>query len=300
MMGIEMGALVAFRIKYTRELETKVRLLLLILAYGVYSILLPIFLIPFDLLRQTPWLGWAYGIGSSGAIAPTVVIALLGTYLVSGILSFLFGSRQLCSVMCMAPLMYQGTAMDAMNSFSRTSRLACRLHTNKISSAYKVAVSALWISLLAAALLSYLTSVGILGISVFGMDPAYFLYMFYFGFLWYVIWIMIPFVGTYGCVSTGICGWGTFNQLISRAGLFRLKVKDKALCSSCAAKDCSKVCPLGLTGLPAAFAARGEFRNYKCIGDGNCVSACPHRNISFYDVRQWLSERVRNWDNSTR
>ncbi len=32
MMGIEMGALVAFRIKYTRELETKVRLLLLILA----------------------------------------------------------------------------------------------------------------------------------------------------------------------------------------------------------------------------------------------------------------------------
>ena len=54
MMGIEMGALVAFRIKYTRELETKVRLLLLILAYGVYSILLPVFLIPAQLLRQDP------------------------------------------------------------------------------------------------------------------------------------------------------------------------------------------------------------------------------------------------------
>ena len=300
MMGIEMGALVAFKIKYTRELETKVRLLLLILAYGAYSVFLPLFLIPSGLLRQTPWIGWAMGIGSSGAIASTVVMALLGTFLISGILSFLFGSRQLCSVMCMAPLMYQGTTIDAMNSFSENSKLACRLHTNKISSAYKVVVSAVWISLLAAALLSYLTSVGILGVSVFGIDPAYFLFMFYFGFLWYVIWMMIPFVGTYGCASTGMCGWGAFNQLISRAGLFRLRVKDKALCSSCTTKDCSKVCPLGLTGQPAAFVAKGEFRNYKCVGDGNCVSACPHRNISFYDVRHWLRERFRNLDNGKR
>ena len=297
MMGIEMGALVAFRIKYTRELETKIRLLLMILAYGVYSILLPAFLIPSQLLRQIPWLGWSMGIGSSGAIAPAVLIALLGTYLISGSLSFLFGTRQLCSIMCSAPLMYQGTTIDAMNSFNRTSKLGRRLLTNRISSYFKVAVLAVWISLLAAALLSYLTSVRILGISIFGMDPAYFLYMFYFGFLWYVIWMMIPFVGTYGCVSTGMCGWATFNQLISRAGLFRLKVKDKALCSSCTTKDCSKVCPLGLTGQPAALAAKGEFRNYKCIGDGNCVSACPHRNISFYDVRHWLSERFRNRDN---
>ena len=293
MMGIEMGALVAFRIKYVREIETKVRLMLLILAYAVYSILLPVFLIPAQLLGKIPWLGWSMGIGSSGAIAPAVLIALLGAFLISGILSFLFGSRQLCSVTCMAPLMYQGTTIDAMNSCSGTSKLACKLHTNKISSAYKVVVSAVWISLLAAALLSYLASVGISGISVFGMDPAFFLFMFYFGFLWYVIWMMIPFVGTYGCVSTGMCGWGAFNQLISRAGLFRLKVKDKALCRSCTTKDCSKGCPLGLTGQPAAFAAKGEFRNYKCIGDGNCVSACPHRNISFYDVRHWLREHAR-------
>jgi len=299
MMGIEMGALVAFRIKYLRELETKVRLLLVILAYSLYSILLPLFVIPSQLLGRTPWIGWAYGIGSSGAIAPGIVIALLGTFLISGSLSFLFGCRQLCSVMCMAPLMYQGMTIDAMNSFNRTSRLACRLNTNKISSAYKVIVSVVWISLLATGLLSYLTSVGILGISVFGVDPAYLLYTFYFGFLWYFIWIMIPFVGTYGCVSTGICGWGAFNQLISRVGLFRLKVKDKALCTSCTTKDCSKVCPLGLTGLPAAFTAKGEFRNYKCIGDGNCVSACPHRNISFYDVRHWLSARFLGQDDGT-
>jgi len=296
MMGIEMGALVVFKIKYTRDSETKIRLLLMILAYGAYSILLPAFLIPSQFLRQIPWLGWSMGIGSSGAIAPTVLMALLGTFLIGGSLSFLFGSRQVCSVMCMAPLMYQGTTIDAMNSFNGTSKLGHRLLTNKVSSFYKVVVSAVWVSLLAAAVLSYLSSVGVLGVSVFGVDPAFFLFMFYFGFLWYVVWIMIPFVGTYGCASTGMCSWGSFNQLISRTGLFRLKVKDKTLCSSCTTKDCSKVCPLGLTDQPAAFAAKGEFRNYKCFGDGNCVSACPYRNISFYDVRHWLRERLRNSD----
>ena len=296
MMGIEMGALVVFKIKYTRDPETKVRLLLMVLAYGAYSILLPAFLIPSQFLRQIPWLGWSMGIGSSGAIAPTVLMALLGTFLIGGSLSFLFGSRQVCSVMCTAPLMYQGTTIDAMNSFNRTSKLGRRLLTNRISSFYKVVVSAVWVSLLAAAVLSYLSSAGVLGVSFFGMDLAFFLFMFYFGFLWYIIWIMIPFVGTYGCTSTGICGWGSFNQLVSRAGLFRLKAKDKGLCSSCTTKDCSKVCPLGLTDQPSAFANKGEFRNYKCIGDGNCVSACPYRNISFYDVRHWLRERFRNSD----
>jgi len=292
MMGIEMGALVALRIKHTRELETKVMFLLMILAYGLYTVLIPYFILPEEVLSQTPWLGWNMGIGTEGAIAPTILIALLGTYLVSGVLSFLFGSRQLCSVVCMAPLMYQGTTIDAMKSFNGNSRLARRLLTNKISSIYKVAALAVWISLLVAAVMSYLTSVGILDISLFGMDPAFFLYIFYFGFVWYVLWMLIPFVGTYGCVSTGMCGWGAFNQLISRVGLFRLKVKDREVCIRCPTWDCACVCPTGLTDLPSEFIAKGEYRNYKCIGCGNCVSACPYQIMSFYDARHWLRERL--------
>jgi polyferredoxin len=293
MMGIEMGALVALRIKHTRELETKVMFVLMILAYGLYTVLIPYFILPEEVLSQTPWLGWNMGIGTEGAIAPTIMIALIGTYLVSGVLSFLFGSRQLCSVVCMAPLMYQGTTIDAMKSFNGNSRLARRLLTNKISSVYKVAASAVWISLLAAAVMSYLTSVGILNISIFGIDPAFFLYLFYFGFLWYVLWMLIPFVGTYGCVSTGMCGWGAFNQCISRVGLFRLKVKDREVCIRCPTWDCACVCPTGLTDLPSEFIAKGEYRNYKCIGCGNCVSACPYQIMSFYDARHWLRERLR-------
>ncbi len=150
MMGIEMGALVAFRIKYTRELETKIMFALMILAYALYTVLIPIFILPDEVLSQTPWLGWTMGIGSSGALAPTVMLALLGTFLVSGLLSFFFGSRQLCSVVCMAPLMYQGTTIDAMRSLNETSPIARKLLTNKNSSFYKVAASAVWISLLVA------------------------------------------------------------------------------------------------------------------------------------------------------
>ncbi len=294
MMGIEMGALVALRIKYTRELETKIMFALMIFAYGLYTVLIPIFIIPDEVLRQTPWLGWTMGIGSSGAIGPTVLLALLGTFLVSGILSFLFGSRQLCSVVCMAPLMYQGTTIDAMRSFNKTSRLARRLLTNKTSFFYKVSASVVLVSLLVAGALSYLNSMGILDLSVFGMDPAFFLYIFYFGFLWYVLWMLIPFVGTYACVSTGMCGWGAFNQCISRVGLFRLKVTDRAVCSRCSTRNCASVCPTGLTDLPSNFIAKGEYRNYKCIGCGNCVSACPYQIMSFYDVRHWLKEKFRN------
>jgi polyferredoxin len=293
MMGVEMGALVALRIKFTRELETKIMFVLMILAYALYTVFIPVFMLPDEVLSQTPWLGWTMGIGSSGAIGPTILLALLGTFLTSGILSFLFGSRQLCSVMCMAPLMYQGTTIDAMRSFNETSRLGRRLLTNKMSSFFKVAASAVWVSLLVAGVLSYLSSVGILDFSVFGMDPAFFLYIFYFGFLWYVLWMLIPFVGTYACVSTGMCGWGTFNQCISRVGLFKIKVKDKDVCVRCPTWDCACVCPTGLTDLPSEFIAKGEYRNYKCIGCGNCVQACPYQIMSFYDMRHWLRERFR-------
>jgi polyferredoxin len=292
MMGIEMGALVFLQIRYTRDHGTKIRLLLMILAYGIYTVFLPYFIIPDELLGRIPWLGWSMGIGTEGAITSAALMALVGTYLINGILSFLFGSRQLCSVMCMAPFMYQGTTIDAMNSFNSTSKLARRLLTNKVTVFYKVASSAVWISLLASAVLSYLSSVGIIDVSVFGMDPAYFLYLFYFGVLWYVLWMLIPFVGTYSCVSTGMCSFGSFNQLISRVGLFKIKVTDKRICVQCKTKDCGRVCPLGLTDMPMELAAKGEYKNYKCIGEGNCISACPYQIMSFYDIRRWLRERL--------
>jgi polyferredoxin len=291
MMGVEMGALVVFKIKYAREAETKIRLGLVIGAYAIYSLFLPTFLFP-NSLPNIPWIGWSMGVGTAGAAAPAFILVILATYLISGSLSFLFGSRNVCSVFCTAALMYQGTAYDAMSSFNRTSKIGRHFLTSRISGAYKIVISLVWISLLGSAILSYLNSIGVISISFFGDDVSFFFYAFYFSVLWYLIWIMIPFVGTYGCATTGMCGWGSFNQLISRIGLFRLKVKDSDTCVNCETKDCAKVCPVGLTDMPGAFIDRDEFKSYKCIGVGDCVTACPYENIYFFDVRNWVRTKL--------
>ncbi|MCI2413596.1 MAG: hypothetical protein MPI47_09780, partial [Cuniculiplasma sp.] len=111
MMGFEMGSLVVFKIMKTRELENKIRLGLMIGAYGIYSILIPSFLVTNS--RIYPFIGWSMGIGTAGGLAPALIIPMLLTYVISGSLSLLFGARQLCSVFCTAPLMYQGTFYDS-------------------------------------------------------------------------------------------------------------------------------------------------------------------------------------------
>ncbi len=291
MMGVEMGALVLFKIGHAREFETKVRLGMVIAAYGAYAIFLPYFVFPSS-AQYVPWIGWSMGLGTAGALAPDILVALLATYFISGALSFLFGSRNVCSLFCTAALMYQGTAIDSMSSFNRTSTVGRKFLTSRLNSIYKVSVSVVWLSLIASAAISYLNSVGVLDITFFGTDASYFVYSFYFSFLWYVVWMMIPFIGTYGCVNTGMCGWGSFNQLISRLGFFRLKVMDSDVCVRCETKDCAKVCPVGITDQPGSFIASGELRSMKCIGVGDCVSACPYENIYFYDVRGWIRKRL--------
>ena len=292
MMGIEMGALVLFKIRYARELETKVRLGMVIAAYAVYAVFLPYFVFP-STARYIPWIGWSMGIGTAGALAPAVALALLGTYFASGLLSFLFGSRNVCSVFCTAALMYQGTAIDSMSSFNRTSKVGRRFLTSRLSATYKWVVSVVWFSLVATATLSYLNSIGVIDATVFGTDASFFAYSFYFSFLWYIVWILIPFMGTYACATTGMCGWGSFNQLISRFGLFKLKVKDSDTCVTCATKDCAKVCPVGITDQPGSFIGTGQLKTMRCIGVGDCVTACPYQNIYFYDIRAWLRARLR-------
>jgi polyferredoxin len=290
MMGAEMGALVVFKIIITRELETKIRLVLVVAAYFIYSIFLPSFV--FSNVASIPFLGWSMGIGTAGAVAPVFLGAILGTYLITGILSFLFGARQTCSVFCTAALMYQGTFPDAMSSFNRTSKLGKKLLTSRMSNLYKIVVTMVVSSIIIAAVASYLNSIGVISFSFFGTDIAYFLYIFYFNFLWYIIFISIPFVGTYGCVTTGYCHIGLFNQFVSRLGIFRLKVKDPMQCVNCETKDCAKACPVGLTDLPGSFIKSGQFRSHKCIGVGDCVSACPYENEYFYDVRGWLRQKL--------
>ncbi|BCS92719.1 4Fe-4S binding protein [Metallosphaera javensis (ex Sakai et al. 2022)] len=293
MMGTEMGMLAVFRIGQVRLRENKVRLALMVSAYAIYTIYLPSFSPLASKIPYIPYM-WSMGLGTLGPVAIKYLLpGIVGTYVVSAILSFLFGSRQICSVTCTAPTMYQGTFYDSLKNFNRTSKLGRKTLSSKLRPWYKVIALSVWVSLLAFAVISYLDQIGVLNLTVFGNDPTVFLYSFYFNFLWYIVFISIPFMGSYACVTQGWCSWGTFNQFFGGLGLFRLRVKDPGLCVKCETKACAEACPVGNTDLPGNFIRKGEFKSMRCIGVGDCAEACPHDNITFYDIRSWLKEKLK-------
>ena len=80
------------------SLKREIRLGLIVIVYAVYSIFLPFFVLHSNQLAKIPLMGWSMGLGTAGAIAPAVILVIALTYLFSGTLSFLFGSRQVCSL----------------------------------------------------------------------------------------------------------------------------------------------------------------------------------------------------------
>jgi polyferredoxin len=292
MMGIEMGSLVAFKIRSTRELETRIRLALMLAAYGVYSIFIPSFLISNP--SSIPFVGWTMGIGSGGAFSLIFIVPIALTYLISGILSLLFGSRQLCSTFCTAPVMYQGTFYDSLKKFNGSSPSAKVLtsQTRKGEIVYRTVSLSVYTALILSASVSLLDSLGYLNFYFYGTDPSYMVYLFLFGFLWYAVFITMPFLGSYGCINTGYCHWGNFNRFLSRFGFFRLKVRDPMQCVSCTTKDCASACPVGNYGQPGKFIQTGEYKESRCVGIGDCVDACPYENIFYYDIRHWIKEKL--------
>ncbi len=298
MMGIEMGALVYFKIRETRHRELRLRLWILVGVFASTTVLIPGFwsTIPgAPALATIPFLGWTMGIGSGGALAASVILAVLGTYLTVAGLCFLFGRRALCSVLCgMAPLMYQGTLMDGMKSFNRSSSVGHKYLGSRFSAAFSITGAVALSAVLGVTVLSYLNSVGTLHVAIAGADPTVFLYNLNFGVVWYLLFVTVPFVGTYNCVTLGWCHWGMVGQAVSnrRVGLFRLKVKDREVCKACTTLDCARACPIGLVDMPGHFRTRGEFRSSKCCGVGDCIESCPYDNIYIHDVRHWIRARL--------
>lgn len=293
MMGIEMGSLVVFKIRRTRDLETKIRLSLMLLAYAVYSIVIPSFIVSDS--SVIPFVGWTMGIGSGGGLAPDLIIPMVLTYLISGILSLMFGSRQLCSTFCTAPVMYQGTFYDSMKGFNKSSGKAKSLTMNDRTGriTYRIVSSTVYAMIVITGIISWLNYSHYLDLTIYGTDPEYMLYLFLYGFLWYAVFITMPYVGSYGCINTGYCHWGNWNRFISKFGVFRLKVRDPVQCVNCKTKDCTLACPVGNYGQAGAFISKGEYKDSRCIGIGDCVNACPYENIFYYDLRHFIRERLK-------
>ncbi len=296
MMGFEMGALVYFKFRETRHRETRVRLALMMGCYAAFAVFFPSVYYPLVFPNlpsgtNVPVLGWSMGIGSA-PLAVGVFGVLLATYVTLGALTVLFGRRVVCSVFCTAPLMYQGTTLDATKSFNRSSPLARKFLSSRLSNAFSATTGVVMVSLVASSVASYLDQVGTLNVSILGSDPTVFFFAFYFSILWYVLFVTIPYTGNYNCVTMGWCYTGQISAFFSRLGFFRLKVYDKEVCRRCTTLDCAKSCPVGLVDMPGHFRQKGEFRSSKCCGVGDCVEACPYGNMYYYDVRHWLRSKL--------
>jgi polyferredoxin len=293
LMGLEMAALVVLKIRETREKEQRWRLGLMVAVYAIAVVYIPSFwtktpLVSNSVIANIPVIGWGMGIRTGGPFAPTVLGAIILMYASVGVLTVLFGRRALCSVMCGAALMYQSATISEMRSFNRTSRIGRLFLGSNFSTAYAVASGVALVSLFGTSFLPYLHLLPGVQLSASSYEAATLPFELYFGALWFVMFVSIPYVGNYNCVTTGFCHWGSFAQLFSKATFFKLRVKDKTICRSCTTVECAKACPIGLIDMPMHFRTKGEFRSAKCCGVGDCVPACPYGNMYLSDVRHWL------------
>jgi polyferredoxin len=296
MMGVEMGVLVLFKMRETRQLETRVRLGLMLGSYAAFATFFPSVyyasLFPHAPTgAAVPVLGWSMGIGSA-PIGPSVFAVIFLTYAITGSLVILFGRRVICSVFCTAPMMYQGTTLDAMKSFNRTSPVGRKYLGSRFSSAYTVTSTVTMGALVVASFLSYFDQLGTIDVTVGGVDPTAFLFALSFGVLWFVMFVTIPYTGNYNCVTMGWCYTGTIAQAFQKVSFYKLKVHSKDVCKACTTLDCAKHCPVGLVDMPGHFRTKGEFRSTKCCGVGDCVEVCPYGNLYIHDVRHWLRRRL--------
>jgi hypothetical protein len=96
-------------------------------------------------------------------------------------------------------MMYQGNFYDSLQVYNRTSRLA----RNGTTSRLPFRAVALGVSLLVLALtvIYYLNSEGVLRFTVMAVGVATLLYFLWFDVIWYALFVSIPFVGTFACVT---------------------------------------------------------------------------------------------------
>ncbi len=286
-MGIEMGALVVFRMRKLQWKEKRVNLSLALVAFALYTVFWPNFG-PDSFYRILPI--WANA-GSLGPMYPFILAALVGSYALYAVLALLFGRRSYCSTLCPSAVMYGGTLGQQMIGFNYQSNISKKNIGSKFRAAIYPYISMSWIFMIVLSYLSFENSSGFGSYTLYGIDPIVFFSFFIWNFLWYAFFISIPFVGMSPCRRYGWCTTGTFVGFFSKIGLFKLKVRSPDTCVTCPTKDCVSACEVGLGDLPGQFIKQGFFKSSKCVGAGSCLEACPYDNIYFYDIRNFLKER---------
>ncbi len=304
-LGVTMGGLVVLRLREVHVPAQRYRMVLMLAVYALAAVYVPSLasstpLVSNHVLASLPVVGWGFGLRSGGPFESGIFLAVLVMYASVGVLTVLFGRKALCSVMCGAAIMYQGTTTHEMRHFNQSSRVGQYFLGARMSTAYVVASSLALVSLFAVSLLAYLHRLPVVEVASGQYDTAALPLPIelYFGGLWFAMFVSTPYVGTYNCATTGICHWGSLSVPFSKVSLFRLRVKDRAVCQACTTFDCAKACPVGLVDMPVYFRTTGEYRSTKCCGVGDCVGACPYGNLYHQDARTrlvaWFGHRTRD------
>jgi polyferredoxin len=303
LLGFTMGPLVVFKMRETHERAQKYRLGLTVVVFGLATIYIPS-LTSSTPLANIPWLqsipviGWGFGLRDGGPFESGVFLAVILMYVSVGVLTLLFGRKALCSVMCGAAMLYQGTAINEMRQFNQTSRVGKYFLGSQLSTAYVAASGVALVSLFGISLASYLHMLPAVQVANGQFDTAALPLpvMLYFGGIWFAMFVTVPFLGTYNCATTGFCHWGALSIPFAKVGFFKLKVKDRKVCQACTTFDCAKACPVALVDMPLHFRTKGEFKSSKCCGVGDCVEACPYGNMYHQDVRFWIRRKLTGRD----
>ena len=295
-IGVTMGALVLLRMREVHHAAQRYRMGLMLAVYALAAVYIPSLasstpLVPNHVLASLPVIGWGFGLRAGGPFESGIFLAVLVMYATVGVLTVLFGRKALCSVMCGAALMYQGSTMHEMRAFNQSSSVGRYFLGSRLSTAYVVASTLALTSLFAVSLLAYLHRLPMVQVANGEYDTSALPLPIelYFGGLWFAMFVSTPYIGTYNCATTGICHWGSLSVPFARVSLFRLRVRDRSVCERCTSFDCAKSCPVGLVDMPAYLRATGEYRSTKCCGVGDCVGACPYGNLYHEDVRSRLT-----------
>ncbi len=298
-IGATMGGLVVLRLPEVHVPAQRYRMVLMLGVFALAVVYVPSLasstpIVSNRTLASLPVIGWGFGLRSGGPFESGIFLAVLVMYASVGVLTVLFGRKALCSVMCGAALMYQGTTMHEMRQFNQTTPVGRYFLGSRLSSAYVVASSLALVSLFAVSVLSLLHRLPTVQVASGQYDTSALPLPIelYFGGLWFAMFVSTPYVGTYNCATTGVCHWGALSIPFTKVSFYRLRVKDRSVCQRCTTFDCAKACPVGLVDMPLHFRARGEFRSAKCCGVGDCVGACPYGNLYDQDVRSWVGRAV--------
>ncbi|MDA8334770.1 MAG: 4Fe-4S binding protein [Peptococcaceae bacterium] len=218
--------------------------------------------------------------GGTGQPAWTLYTGI--SVLVYVVLALLFGRVSYCGWFCPAAAFWSGIGQGFIRY---------NLDAAKGRRIRRVTMPAVLVLFLGTTVLSILDTFKVINFTFFGTDPAVFFSGLWWMVLWFILVVAVPFTGA-RFFSRFLCPVGALAGIIGRFGLARLEAVDKTACERCQTRACDLACEMSI--MPhRVLAVRGVSRSVACVGCGNCLEACPQRNLHYYHFGAWLAERFR-------